>query len=256
MKKSLFLLYGVITYAIFFGTFLYALGFVTELFVPKHISSPALFPVKWPWLLNAALLGLFAIQHSVMARPAFKRWWTQFVPVEIERSTFVLITCVLLVAMFVLWQPLPVVIWSVADPVWGSVLTGISLIGAGIVLVSTFIINHFDLFGLRQVWLQFNGKPYTHMQFKKRGFYKYMRHPLMFGFLILFWFTPHMTIGHMVFAILTTGYILVALIFEERDLINAHGEEYLKYKREVPKLIPFTKRRIKSLTSPARQSQW
>ena len=256
MKKLLFLLYGVITYVIFFGTFCYALGFVTELFVPKHISSPALVQVQWPWLLNAALLGLFAVQHSVMARPGFKRWWTRFVPEQIERSTFVLIACIILIAMFIFWQPVGGVVWHVTDPVLASVLTTISLIGAGIVLISTFVINHFDLFGLRQVWLQFTGKPYTHLKFRKRGFYKYVRHPLMFGFLILFWATPHMSAAHLLFALLTTGYILVALIFEERDLVHYHGEDYKRYQREVPKLIPFTKGRIKDRTEPVRQSQW
>ena len=256
MKKFLFLLYGVVTYVIFFGTFCYALGFVTELFVPKHISSPALVQVKWPWLLNAALLGIFAIQHSVMARPGFKQWWTKFVPEPIERTTYVLITCILLIAMFYLWQPVGGEIWNVQDPVLSSILIGISLIGGVIVLISTFIINHFDLFGLRQVWLQFRGKPYTDVKFVKRSFYKYIRHPLLFGFLVLFWFTPYMTVAHLVFALLTTGYIFVALIFEERDLLHAHGEDYRKYQQDVPQIIPFTKRKSKDHGVPVRQSQW
>ena len=256
MKRFMFLAYGVITYVIFFATFCYALGFVTELFVPKHISSPALMPVKYPILLNALLLGIFAIQHSTMARPAFKKWWTQYVPAEIERTTFVLITCILFIAMFILWQPIGGILWSISDPVLSTIITSVAMIGAGIVLISTFIINHFDLFGLRQVWLQFKGKPYTHLKFQKRGFYKYMRHPLMFGFLVLFWATPNMTTGHLIFALLTTGYIFVALIFEEKDLVKIHGEEYERYKREVPKVFPFTKRRKQDIPTPVRQPQW
>ena len=254
MKKVMFLVYGILAYLIFFGTFLYAVGFVMSIGVPKGINDPVIFPVKLPWLLNALLLGAFAIQHSVMARPGFKRWWTKIVPVEIERSTFVLLTCVILIAMFIFWQPLPVVIWHVQHSVLTGVLTAIGALGFLIVLVSTFIINHFDLFGLRQVWLQYVGKPYSHLEFKTRGFYKYMRHPLMFGFLVAFWGTPLMTAGHLVFALLTTGYILVALIFEERDLVTYHGDKYRTYQREVPKLIPFTKRRIRANTKPAEES--
>ena len=243
MKRTLFLIYGLVTYAIFFGTFVYAIGFVTGLLVPRHIDSPALVHLGPALLINALLLGIFGIQHSVMARPGFKRWWTKFVPEPIERSTFVLITCILLITMYITWQPLPAAIWNVQNSLFAGILTGISLLGWVIVLLATFIINHFDLFGARQVYLNFIGKPYTHMAFKKRGFYKYVRHPLMLGFLIAFWATPHMTVGHLIFALLTTGYILVALIFEERDLIHFHGEDYKRYIREVPKLIPFTKRK-------------
>lgn len=256
MKKFLFLLYGVVAYSVFFVAFLYAIGFITRLFVPKHVDSPAVIDLGFPLLINALLLGLFAIQHSVMARPGFKRWWAKYVPVPLERSTFVLLASLLLIAMYILWQPMTATIWNVQHGILPAVLTGVSLVGWGIVFVSTFIINHFDLFGLRQVWLYFTGKPYTHLEFKKRGFYKYVRHPLMLGFLIAFWATPHMTAGHLIFALLTTGYILIALILEEKDLVNTHGEAYLRYKREVPKLIPFTKRRYRGITKPVQPSSW
>jgi protein-S-isoprenylcysteine O-methyltransferase Ste14 len=255
MKKFLILLYGVIAYVIFLGSFLYAVGFVMEIGVPKHINSPAIVPVQWPVLMNALLLGIFAIQHSVMARPAFKRGWVKIIPAALERSTFVLISSVLLIVMYYYWQPLGWTLWQAESDVVSAILLSISAVGWLIVLLSTFLINHFDLFGLRHVWLHFTGKPYTALHFKKRSFYKYIRHPLMFGFLVAFWAAPHMTAGHLIFALLTTGYILVALIFEERDLIKAHGEAYVSYKREVPRLIPFTKRRRKA-TQPARQSQW
>ncbi len=250
MKKVLFFIYGLVTYMIFLPTFLYAIGFITGLVVPKDVDSAALVNLGPPLLINMLLLGLFAIQHSVMARPAFKKWWTKIVPEPIERSTFVLLTCILLISMYVLWQPMTGVLWSVQNGVASWMLTGVSMVGWIIVLLSTFIINHFDLFGLRQVYLALKGKPYTHLVFKKRGFYKYVRHPLMFGFLVAFWATPHMTVGHLVFALLATGYILVALIFEERDLIKFHGENYKTYIREVPKLIPFTKgRKEKNVSS-------
>lgn len=255
MKKTFYLLYGLVSYVIFLLAFLYAIGFVAGAFVPKDINSPPLFEFKYPWLLNALLLGIFAIQHSVMARPAFKRWWTRIVPEPIERSTFVLIASLLLSAMYFLWQPLPGVIWSIGEGPIAVALVLISMVGWMIVLISTFLINHFDLFGLRQVWLQFRGRPYSHLIFRKKGLYKYVRHPLMFGFLIAFWATPNMTVGHIIFALLTTGYILVALLFEERDLINMHGENYLKYKKEVPRLIPFTRRKVRETASPITESQ-
>jgi protein-S-isoprenylcysteine O-methyltransferase Ste14 len=255
MKKFLFLLYGVTAYVVFLGSFLYAVGFILEIGVPKHINSPAIVPVQWPVLLNALLLGIFAIQHSVMARPGFKKIWVKVVPAVVERSTYVLLSSLLLIGLYYFWQPLTWTLWHVESPLLSGILNGVSTIGWLIVLVSTFLINHFDLFGLRQVWLQFIGKSYTELIFVEQSLYKYIRHPLMFGFIVAFWATPNMTAGHLVFTLLSTGYILVALIFEERDLTAVHGEEYGEYQQRVPKLIPFMKRRKKA-SQVARQSQW
>ncbi|MCE7924762.1 MAG: isoprenylcysteine carboxylmethyltransferase family protein [Haliscomenobacteraceae bacterium CHB4] len=241
MKRLLVLLYGVVVYCLFFGTFLYMIGFVENLFVPKSIDGAPQIPLTTALLINAALLSLFALQHSIMARPAFKRWWTQFVPEPIERSTFVLFTCICLITMVYFWQPLGGVIWSVENDVLAGVLTGVSMIGWLVVLIATFMINHFDLFGLRQVWLYFQGKPYENVKFRLPLFYKYVRHPLYLGFLIAFWAAPVMTITHFFFAVMTTGYILTAIQLEERDLIALYGDKYRKYKKWAPMLIPFTK---------------
>ncbi len=239
--KTIKFLYGVITYLLFLGTFLYAIGFVENMVVPKSIDGPGSATSSVPWLINLLFLGSFAIQHSVMARPGFKRWWTKFVSPDIERSTFVLLTCIILISMYFFWQPMTGIIWEIENGTVALILTIISFLGWGIVLLATFLINHFDLFGLRQVWLQFIDRPYTHLQFKKRSLYKLVRHPLMLGFLIAFWSTPHMTAGHLLFALATTGYILIALQLEERDLIKAHGEKYQAYRQEVPMLIPIPK---------------
>jgi protein-S-isoprenylcysteine O-methyltransferase Ste14 len=241
MKKTIFLLYGVVAYLIFFGTFSYAVGFVSTLFVPKHIDSIPAWPLSHALLINAGFLSLFAIQHSVMARPAFKRWWTKFVPEPIERSTYVLLASVCLLLLFWYWQPLGGVIWNVESETASIILKSLCLIGFGIVLVSTFLINHFDLFGLRQVWFYFIGKKYEALPFRTPLFYKYVRHPLYFGFLIAFWSTPTMTVAHLFFAIMTTGYILTAIQFEENDLVKIFGAKYRDYKRSAPMLIPFTK---------------
>lgn len=245
MKKTIFLLYGVVSYVIFFATFCYAVGFVTGLVVPKHIDSVPSSPLGYAFLVNAGLLTLFALQHSVMARPAFKRWWTQFVPEPVERSTYVLFASLCLLLLFWFWQPLGGVIWQVESPTAQIVLTSLSLLGFGIVLVSTFLINHFDLFGLRQVWLYFTGEKYHHLPFRTPVFYKYVRHPLYLGFMIAFWATPLMTATHLFFAVMTTGYMLTAIQFEENDLIKQFGETYRQYKRAAPMLIPFTKSRKK-----------
>lgn len=241
MKKTIFLLYGVVAYLIFFGTFSYAVGFVSTFFVPKHIDSIPAWPLSHALLINAGFLSLFAIQHSVMARPAFKRWWTKFVPEPIERSTYVLLASICLLLLFWYWQPLGGVIWNVESETASIILKSLCLIGFGIVLVSTFLINHFDLFGLRQVWFYFIGKKYEALPFRTPLFYKYVRHPLYFGFLIAFWSTPTMTVAHLFFAIMTTGYILTAIQFEENDLVKIFGAKYRDYKRSAPMLIPFTK---------------
>lgn len=241
MKKTLMLLYGIIAYAIFFGTFCYAVGFVSSWFVPKHIDSPPQSSLGFALLVNAGLLSLFAIQHSVMARPAFKRWWTQFVPAPIERSTYVLLASLCLILLFWQWQPMGGVVWAVESEGVATFLKSLSMLGFGIVLLSTFLINHFDLFGLRQVWLNFRGEKYTDLPFRTPFFYKYVRHPLYLGFMIAFWSTPVMTAAHLFFAIMTTLYMLTAIQFEERDLIAHFGVKYKEYKRSAPMLIPFTK---------------
>ena len=242
MKRTMFFLYGVICYTIFFGTFLYAIGFVGNLFVPKGLDSGAEGPLAQALLINAGLLGLFAIQHSVMARRGFKKVWTKIIPKPIERSTFVLFTCVCLILMFVNWQPMGGIIWDVQDPVGQVVLYSIFALGWLLVLMATFLINHFDLFGLRQVWLYLRGKEYTPVKLVNPWLYKYVRHPLYLGFLLGFWATPTMSIAHLLFAIATTGYILIAIQLEERDLIAEHGQAYANYRREVPMLIPFKRK--------------
>ena len=242
MKKTLVLLYGVISYLLFFGTFLYAFGFVGNLFVPKSIDGTPQVPLAQAILVNASLLLVFALQHSIMARPAFKNWWTKIIPEQAERSTYVLLSSLCLILLVWQWQPMGGFIWRIEEPVAKTILTVLFIIGWWIVLISTFMINHFDLFGLRQVWFYFLGKKYEPLQFRVPFFYKYVRHPLYLGWLIAFWATPVMSAAHLLFAVLTTGYILTAIKLEEKDLITHFGEKYLNYKRWVPKIIPFTKR--------------
>lgn len=236
-KRILYFVYGVAAYALFFGTYLYAIGFIGNLFVPVSIDGAPQSPLWQALLIDAGLLGIFAVQHSVMARPAFKRWWTQFVPKPIERSTYVLFSSVLLIALFAHWQPIGGVIWNINDPAGQLVLWSVFGLGWLVVLVSTFLINHFDLFGLRQVWLYLIGKPYTRLPFKTPLFYNHVRHPLYVGWLLAFWATPTMTLTHLVFAIATTAYILIAIHFEERDLAAEHPE-YAGYRERVPMLVP------------------
>jgi protein-S-isoprenylcysteine O-methyltransferase Ste14 len=236
---------AVLAYVFFLGTFLYAFGFVENLAVPKTIDSgPATTPFELALLINVGLLGLFGLQHSVMARRGFKRWWTRIVPKPIERSTFVLATNVVLCLLFWQGRAMPGVVWSVEHEIAAAFLTAVSWTGWGIVLVSTYLIDHFDLFGLKQVWCCLLGSPYPAPQFRERSFYKHVRHPLLLGFLVAFWATPHMTVGRLVFALTTTAYILVAVQLEERDLVAQHGEEYLSYRRRVPMLVPFVGRRL------------
>jgi protein-S-isoprenylcysteine O-methyltransferase Ste14 len=241
MKRLLIFIYGVASYAIFFATFLYAIGFIGNFLVPKSIDSIREVPLATALLIDLGLLGLFAIQHSVMARPAFKRWWTRIVPESAERSTYTLLSSLALIALFAFWQPIGGEIWNVSSPIGEALLYGACAFGWGLVLFSTFLINHFDLFGLRQVWLQLLNKPYTPLLFKTPVLYRYVRHPLYVGWLCVFWATPTMTVTHLVFAVVTTVYILIAIQFEERDLVDAHPE-YEEYRRRVPMLVPIKKR--------------
>lgn len=234
----MFLLYGIVAYAIFFLTFCYAIGFVNGLLVPTCLDASPTAPLGKALIIDLALLALFACQHSIMARPAFKRWWTRLVPEPIERSTFVLMASLCLILLFWQWEPIGGTIWSVADPAWRMVLTGISLTGFLIVLVSTFLINHFDLFGLRQVWLFFIGKPHEPLRFRTPGIYRIVRHPIYLGFMIGFWAAPTMTVAHLVFALMTTAYMLIAIQFEEHDLVRQFGNTYRRYRARVPMLIP------------------
>lgn len=238
MKRILSLAYGALAYTCFLGTIVYAIGFVGNMMVPKSIDTGASAGTAEAILVNMALLSLFAVQHSGMARPGFKKMWTRIIPQPIERSTFVLATCVVFGMLFWQWRPLPEVVWQVEDPLGAAALTAISLGGWMMVVLATFMIHHFDLFGLRQVYLHFRGYNYRELGFRAPGFYRYMRHPIMAGFLIAFWVTPVMTMGHLLFAAVTTGYILVAIQLEERDLMRFFGDRYRLYRDQVPALLP------------------
>ena len=235
-RVSIFV-YGVASYGIFFATFLYAIGFVGGFGVPRTIDGPLVGSLATALLIDVGLLGLFAVQHSVMARQGFKRWLTRVVPAEAERSTYVLASSVALLLLFWQWQPIGGVVWSIESPVGQAVAYTIFAAGFATVLVCTFLINHFDLFGLRQSWLALLDRPYTPLRFTTPGPYRVVRHPLYVGWFLAFWATPTMTATHLLFALATSAYILIAIQLEERDLVAAFGE-YEQYRRRVPMLIP------------------
>lgn len=237
MQRAAVLAFGVVSYAVFFATFLYLVGFVGNLIVPRSIDSGVAGPVGPAVFVNTLLLLLFGLQHSVMARPGFKAWWTRFVPQPIERSVYVLASSVALIALFVFWQPLPQAVWA-TEGVVASMLTIGLLSGVTLVLISTFLIDHFDLFGLRQTWLYFRGRPYEEKRFSTPFLYRYIRHPLYVGWFMTFWITPVMSAGHLLFALVMTGYVLIAIPMEERDLLRALGEPYRRWRAGTPMFVP------------------
>lgn len=241
LARSLFLVYGVLVYALFLATFLYMIGFVSGVLVPKDINAGEAAPVWLALLVNGGFLGAFAVQHMIMARPAFKRAWTRIVPPAAERSTFVLAASLILIGLVVNWKPLPGVVWHVEGAAaW--ILWGLSAAGWATVLYATFLIDHFELFGLRQSVTAFLGRPARSPKFVERSLYRVMRHPLMTGFIVAFWATPYMTWGHLFFALMTSGYALLGTLVEERDLIAQHGESYLDYRRRVRAFLPIPRR--------------
>jgi protein-S-isoprenylcysteine O-methyltransferase Ste14 len=249
MTRITYFTYGVLCHVMFLLVYAYFAGFVTNQLVPKSIDSPAAGPIQTAIAVDLLLILLFGVQHSVMARPTFKRWWTRFIPTPIERSTYVLISNILVILMVWLWIPIPAPVWDVQIPAlrWGIW----TLCAAGWVLVpaASLLINHFDLFGTRQVWLHLKGQAYSHLPFRTPLLYRFVRHPLYVGWIMAFWATPTMTLGHLIFAIAMTGYILIALRFEERNLVEAFGQLYVEYQRQVPGFIPRVKPH--ELPSPA-----
>ncbi len=239
MKRLLILGFGALSYATFVVAFLYAIGFVGNLVVPRTVDNGIAAPTGEAVIVDLVLLTVFALQHSVMARPAFKRWWTRIVAPAVERSIYVLLTSLALLLLYWQWRTLPAVVWEVNSATGRIVLWALFWLGWTIVFASTFMISHFDLFGLRQVFMAWRGKPYRDIGFRTVLLYRMIRHPIMLGFIIAFWAAATMTAGHLLFAAVTTAYILVAVRLEERDLVASLGERYLAYRKRVPMLIPW-----------------
>ncbi|MDT5021844.1 MAG: methanethiol S-methyltransferase [Mycobacterium sp.] len=242
MSRYLAVCYGAVAYLLFVVSFVYAIGFLGNFWVPRSVDHALSAPVGPAVLIDVLLLGVFAIQHSVMARPAFKRWWTRFVPSSIERSTYVVLASATLLLLYWQWRTLPDIVWDVSPPAARMVLWALFWLGWATAFFSSFMVSHFDLFGLRQVYLAWRGQPYRDLDFRVRYLYRLVRHPLMLGFLIAFWATPTMTAGHLLFSVATTGYILIAVRLEEHDLVESLGDKYRAYRRDVPALLPGTRR--------------
>jgi methanethiol S-methyltransferase len=249
MGRFIAFLYGLASYALFFVTILYAIGFVSGLVVPKTIDTGTVVPMAEAVIVNLLLMSIFAIQHSVMARKPFKRWWTQFVPASVERSTYVMFSSLALVLLFWQWRPMPALVWQIADPQIAMAVTGLSLAGWVIVFTSTFLINHFELFGLHQVASNLAGRSMPAPRFRTPLYYRFVRHPLYLGFIIAFWAAPTMTAGHLLFAAVTTAYIFVGILLEERDLVDLFGDDYRRYKDRVSMLVPW-RRSAQQQTQP------
>lgn len=241
MGRLLALLYGIVSYFVFFVVFLYAIGFVSALGVPKTIDTGAAAPLLEALTIDILLMSIFAIQHSVMARPQFKQWWTRLVPKSVERSTYVLFSSLALVLLFWQWRPIEGLAWQINDPRIAMAVIGLSLVGWLIVLTSTFLINHFELFGLHQVANNLTGRPMPAPRFRTPLYYNFVRHPIYLGFIIAFWAAPKMTMGHLLFAAVTTAYIFVGIMLEEHDLTTVFGDEYRRYRQRVSMIVPWRK---------------
>jgi protein-S-isoprenylcysteine O-methyltransferase Ste14 len=241
MLKFMAFLYGLVAYFTFFATILYAIGFVSGLVVPKTIDTGPDSSATKALVVNVLLMSLFAVQHSLMARKQFKQWWTQYVPKPVERSTYVLLASLTLVLLFWQWRPMPAIVWRIDEPDSAVTIATLSLVGWVIVFTSTFLINHFELFGLHQVANNLTGREMPTPRFRTPLYYKFVRHPIYLGFIIAFWAAPTMTVGHLLFAVVTTAYIFVGILLEERDLIEMFGDDYRHYRKRVSMLLPWRK---------------